>query len=295
MTLDDKPSDPLPETENWVRMSGVSRRAALGGGVAAVGYALAAQPVSAAAITTPADGLTEGMLTFPASAGFAMNAYRAKPANRKNAPVILVVQEIFGVHEWIKDITRRFAQAGYYAIAPDLYQRQGDATKVADIQTLFKTIVSQVPDAQVMSDLDAAAVFAGTDGGNAKKLGVTGFCWGGRITWLYAAHNPALKAGVAWYGRLVGASNQLQTSQPIDHAAKLHAPVLGLYGGLDKGIPVADVEKMQAALKAAGSKSRIRLFPDADHGFLADYRPSFNEAAAKEGWADALGWFKANL
>lgn len=292
---DDTPAAPLPESENWVRMSGVSRRAALGGSAAALGYALAAQPVLANRITTPADGLTEGMITFPASGGFTMNAYRAKPANKTNAPVILVVQEIFGVHDWIKDITRRFAAQGYYAIAPDMYQRQGDPMKAPDIQTLAKTIVSQVPDAQVMADLDAAAKFAGTEGGNAKRLGVTGFCWGGRITWLYSAHNPGLKAGVAWYGRLLGQPNTLQTSHPIDVAAKLHAPVLGLYGDLDKGIPVADVEKMSAALKAANSKSRIRRFADADHGFLADYRPSFNEAAATEGWADALKWFKTYL
>ena len=284
-------TDRLPETENWVRMSGVSRRAALGGGAAALGYALAAQPISAGAITTPADGLDEGMISFPASGGFTMNAYRAKPKGRKNAPVILVVQEIFGVHAWIQDITRRLAAQGYYAIAPDMYQRQGDPTRAPDIQTLFKTIVSQVPDAQVMADLDAAAAFAATDGGNASRLGITGFCWGGRITWLYAAHNPKLKAGVAWYGRLVGQPSELQPAHPIDVAARLHAPVLGLYGELDKGIPLADVEKMTAALKAAGSKSRIEVFPGADHGFLADYRPSFHEAAAKAGWADATEWF----
>lgn len=285
----------LPETENWVRMSGVSRRAALGGGAAALGYALAAQPVMANRIVTPTDGLDAGMITFPASAGFTMNAYRAKPKGKATAPVVIVVQEIFGVHEWIQDITRRFAAAGYYAIAPDLYQRQGDPTKAADIQTLFKTIVSQVPDAQVMADLDAVALFAGTDGGNAKRLGVTGFCWGGRITWLYAAHNPKLKAGVAWYGRLTGQPNALQTSAPIDHAAHLKAPVLGLYGDLDKGIPVADVEAMNAALKAAKSPSFIRRFSEADHGFLADYRPSFHEPSAKAAWADALGWFKRYL
>jgi carboxymethylenebutenolidase len=284
-------TDRLPETENWVRMSAVSRRAALGGGAAAIGYALAAQPVSAGAITTPTDGLEEGMIRFPASGGFSMNAYRAKPKGKANAPVVLVVQEIFGLHEWIRDIVRRFAAAGYYAIAPDMYQRQGDPTTAPDIQTLFKTIVSQVPDAQVMADLDAAAAFAATDGGDAKRLGVTGFCWGGRITWLYSAHNPGLKAGVAWYGRLVGQPTPLQPAHPIDVVAQLKAPVLGLYGDLDKGIPVADVEKMQAALKAAGSSSRILRFAEADHGFLADYRPSFHEASAKIAWAEALGWF----
>jgi carboxymethylenebutenolidase len=284
-------TDRLPETENWVRMSAVSRRAALGGSAAALGYALAAQPVQAAAIRTPDDGLDAGMIRFPASGGFTMNAYRAKPKGKAHAPVILVVQEIFGLHEWIRDIVRRLAAAGYYAIAPDMYQRQGDPTTAPDIQTLFKTIVSQVPDAQVMADLDAAAAFAATDGGDSKRLGVTGFCWGGRITWLYAAHNPGVKAGVAWYGRLVGQPTDLQPKHPIDVAAQLRAPVLGLYGDLDKGIPVADVEKMQAALMAAGSASRILRFADADHGFLADYRPSFHEPSARIAWAETLGWF----
>jgi carboxymethylenebutenolidase len=292
-----QPAEPdrLAETENWVRMSGVSRRAALGGGMAALGYALAAQPVSATAIETSAAGLDEGMISFPASGGFTMNAYRAKPKGVKNAPVVLVVQEIFGLHAWIKDVTRRLAHAGYYAIAPDMYQRQGDPTTAPDIQTLFKTIVSQVPDAQVMADLDAAAVFAGRDGGNAKRLGVTGFCWGGRITWLYAAHNPGVKVGVAWYGRLVGQANALQPLHPIDVVAQLKAPVLGLYGELDKGIPLADVDKMNAALKAAGSASFVRVFPGADHGFLADYRPSFHPESATAAWADATAWFKRFL
>ncbi len=288
-------TDRLPETENWVRMSSVSRRAALGGGAAALGHALAARPVLANRIVTPADGLEAGMIGFPAAAGFKMNAYRARPIGKADPPVVIVVQEIFGVHEWIRDVTRRIAAAGHYAIAPDLYQRQGDPTGAADIETLFKTIVSQVPDAQVMADMDAVAAFAGTDGGNAKRLGVTGFCWGGRITWLYAAHNPRLKAGVAWYGRLKGEPNALQTSAPIDHAARLHAPVLGLYGDLDKGIPVADVEAMNSALEAAKSPSFIRRFPEADHGFLADYRPSFHQPSATAAWADALGWFRRHL
>lgn len=287
--------DRLPETANWVKLSGVSRRAALAGGALAAGYALAAQPVQAQRILTPASGLDEGMVKFPASGGFAMNAYRARPRGGKNLPVVIVVQEIFGLHEWIRDIVRRFAHAGYYAIAPDYYQRLGDPTKVADIQTLVSTIVANVPDAKVMTDTDAAARFAGSDGGNSKRLGITGFCWGGRIVWLYAAHNPALKAGVAWYGRLTGATNPLQPSQPIELAAKLKAPVLGLYGELDKGIPVADVNKMQAALQAAHSPSHLRLFAGADHGFLADYRPSFHPQAAQQGWDDALAWFKRLL
>lgn len=287
-------TDRLPETENWVKSTQIDRRGALIGGVAIAGYALAAQPVEAA-ISTSADGLDAGMTTFPASGGLTMNAYRARPKGKKNLPVIVVVQEIFGVHEWIRDICRRFAKAGYYAIAPDYYQRQGDATRIADIQALVTTIVSKVPDAQVMADTDAAFAFAAKDGGSASRIGITGFCWGGRITWLYAAHNPKLKAGVAWYGRLTGAATPLQPKYPIDLVPAVRAPVLGLYGGLDKGIPVADVERMNAALKAAGKPSSLTVFPQADHGFLADYRPSYNDAAAKEGWAKALDWFKRNV
>jgi carboxymethylenebutenolidase len=283
-------NDRLSETENWVQMTSVDRRAAIFGSVAASAYALAAQPVEAA-IMTPTDGLDAGMVSFPASKGFQMNAYRARPVSKWNLPVILVVQEVFGVHEWIKDITRRFARAGYYAIAPDLYARQGDATKAPDMKTLFETIVSKVPDAQVMADLDALATFTTRDGGAANKLGITGFCWGGRVTWLYAAHNRRVKAGVAWYGRLIGQGNPMQPFHPIDVVPKLRSPVLGLYGGKDKGIPVADVDRMNAALTTAKRPGTIRLYSDADHGFLADYRPSFNPDAAKDAWAQAMGWF----
>jgi carboxymethylenebutenolidase len=284
-------TDRLPETENWVKSTQIDRRHALIGGVAIAGYALAAQPVEAA-IQTAADGLDAGMISFPASGGLTMNAYRARPKGKGNLPVIIVVQEIFGVHEWIRDICRRLAKAGYYAIAPDYYQRQGDATKVADIGTLFTTIVAKVPDAQVMADTDAALAFAARDGGSGTRFGITGFCWGGRITWLYAAHNPRLKAGVAWYGRLAGSGNPLTPKQPIELIPAMRAPVLGLYGALDKGIPVADVDKMNAALKQAHKPSALIAYPQADHGFLADYRPSYNEAAAKDGWAKALAYFK---
>lgn len=285
--------DRLSEEENWVALSGVQRRALLGGGAAALGYALAARPVAASTITTPADGLVAGMVEVPAG-DIAMRAYRARPEGRRRAPVLLVVPEIFGLHEWIQDVTRRFARAGWYAIAPDPFQRQGDPTQVADMKTLVSTIIAKVPDAQVMADLDRTLAFAAGDGGNADKPGITGFCWGGRITWLYAAHNPRLKAGVAWYGRLTGATNALQTSQPIALVDRLKAPVLGLYGTRDKGIPVSDVEQMNDALKAVKSKSVIRLF-DADHGFLADYRPSYDAAAAAAAWADALAWFRRYL
>jgi carboxymethylenebutenolidase len=284
----------LDENENWVRSTQLDRRAAMTGTAAIVGYALAAQPVSAAAITTDTGGLEAEMVSFK-TGGIMMGAYRAKPKGKPGAPVIIVIQEIFGVHEWIRDIVRRLAKAGYYAIAPDLYQRQGDATKVTDFKLLIGNIVSKVPDAQVMGDLDALTAFVGGDGGNAKKIGITGFCWGGRITWLYAAHNPKVKAGVAWYGRVIGKPTELQPKNPIDRVSQLAAPVLGLYGALDKGIPVADVETMNAALKGANKRSQIKLFTGADHGFLADYRPSYNAEAAKQGWADALGWFKRYL
>ena len=284
----------LPDTENWVRTTGVDRRAALAGGAALVGYALAAQPVSATTVTTPTTGLDAGMVTVPTN-GLAMNAYRARPVGIAHAPVILVVHEIFGLHEWIRDIVRRLAANGYYAIAPDLYQRQGDATKVADIRALVTGIVAKTPDAEVMTDLDATLAFAGHEGGKSDHAGITGFCWGGRITWLYAAHNPRLKAAVAWYGPLAGDPTPLKPKSAIDVAGVVRTPVLGLYGGLDKGIPAADVERMRAALNKAHKQSSITVFPQADHGFLADYRPSYNEAAAHDGWAGALGWFKTRL
>jgi carboxymethylenebutenolidase len=292
--MSDEFPERLTENQNWVRSTQVSRRAAIAGTAAFAGYALAVQPVSAATITTDADGLDAGMVTFP-TGKLRMNAYRARPAGKRNLPVILVVQEIFGLHEWVKDMCRRYAKAGFYAIAPDLYQRQGDATKVTDFKVLIGDIVAKVPDAQVMSDLDAAAKFAGTDGGNAAKLGITGYCWGGRITWLYAAHNPKLKAGVACYGRMIGKPTELQPKNPIDVVAAINAPVLGLYGALDKGIPVADTATMLAALKAARKPSKIHVFEGADHGFLADYRPSYNEAAAKQGFAEGLDWFRRHL
>ena len=255
------------------------------------GFALAVEPVTAATITTDTQGLTAGEVKIPVKDG-EIPGYRAMPAKGKNFPTVLVVQEIFGVHEHIKDICRRFAKAGYLAVAPEMYARQGDVANIKDIGEIIKTVVSKVPDAQVMSDLDAAAKWAAANGGNANKLGVTGFCWGGRIVWLYAAHTPNLKAGVAWYGRLTGAPSELTPKQPIDVAGQLKAPVLGLYGGKDQGIPLDQVEKMREALKAAGSKSQIHVYPDAQHGFHADYRPSYSEADAKDAWGRMMAWFK---
>jgi carboxymethylenebutenolidase len=220
-------------------------------------------------------------------------AYRAMPDKGGPFPVVLVVQEIFGVHEHIKDICRRLAKLGYLAVAPEMYARQGDVSKETDIQKIIAEVVSKVPDEQVMSDLDATVAWAKKSGmGDTAKLAVTGFCWGGRIVWLYAAHNPNLKAGVAWYGRLVGMADDLHPKHPLDLAAELKAPVLGLYGGADTGIPNDTVEKMQKALKDAGKPSEIVLYPDTPHGFHADYRPSYRKDKAEDGWKRMAAWFK---
>jgi len=258
----------------------------------ATGFALSVQPVSAEAIHTDATGLEAGEVKVPVKDG-TIPAYRAMPDKGGPFPTVLVVQEIFGVHEHIQDLCRRLAKAGYYAIAPDLYARQGDPSKISDIQELIKTIVSKVPDAQVMSDLDATEAYAKSTGkADTAKLAVTGFCWGGGIVWLYAAHNPALKAAVAWYGPIDRPRNELQPKYPIDLAADLKAPVLGLYGGADTGIPVESVERMRAACKAAEKTCEIVIYPDTPHGFNADYRPSYRAEAAKDGWAKMLAWFK---
>ncbi|HEU5294474.1 MAG TPA: dienelactone hydrolase family protein [Burkholderiaceae bacterium] len=261
------------------------------------GFAAAVLPVVAqTTIKTDTSGVTAGEVTIPVG-DFKMPAYRAAPAGKTNAPVMLVVSEIFGVHEHIADVARRFAKAGYFAVAPELFVRQGDAGSYGEISKLIAEVVSKVPDAQVMGDLDATTVWAKGQGADTSKLGVTGFCWGGRITWLFDAHNPGVKAGVAWYGRLVGTSNQLTPTNPIDLTGKLNGPVLGLYGGADQGIPQDSVEKMKAALAsgdAAAKKSEFVVYPDAPHAFHADYRSSYRKEAAEDGWKRCLAWFKAN-
>jgi carboxymethylenebutenolidase len=258
----------------------------------AAGFALATQPVSADTITTDTKGLEAGEVKVTVKDG-EIPAYRAMPATGGPFPVVLVVQEIFGVHVHIQDICRRLAKLGYFAIAPELYARQGDVSGLKNIPDIIK-IVSKVPDAQVMSDLDATVAYAKGAKGDTAKMGVTGFCWGGRIVWLYSAHNPNLKAGVAWYGRLVNPPDDLHPKNPIDLVDSLKAPVLGLYGAKDGGIPVPTVEKMQAALKAAGKPCEIVLYPDTPHGFLADYRESYTKVAAEDGWKRMLAWFKTN-
>jgi len=258
----------------------------------AVGFALAVRPVSAQTMTTDAAGLNTGEVKIPVVDG-QIPAYRAMPATGGPFPVVLVVQEIFGVHEYIQDICRRFAKLGYLAVAPQLYARQGDVSQIPDVQEIIGKVVSKVPDTQVMADLDAAVDWAVKSGkGDVNRLGITGFCWGGRMVWLYAAHSPRLKAGVAWYGRLVGQASDLTPKHPIDLATKLKAPVLGLYGGSDAGIPIDTIDRMRKALQAAGSSSQIIVYPDTPHGFHADYRPSYRKQQAQDGWKRLQDWFK---
>ncbi|HEY1706802.1 MAG TPA: dienelactone hydrolase family protein [Rhizomicrobium sp.] len=273
----------------------VSRRTFAATGLV-TGFTLATGPLNAATIVTDTNGLDAGEVQVPVSDG-KIPAYRAKPAGAKHLATIVVVQEIFGVHEHIKDLCRRLAHTGYYAIAPSLYARQGDPGKydMAHVMDLVKDVVAKVPDAEVMSDIDSTVAFAAGDGADDSRLGITGFCWGGRIVWLYTAHSPKIRAGVAWYGPLTGTDNDLRPHTAIELAAQVKAPVLGLYAGLDQNIHAADIDAMQKALAAAGNtKSRIDVFPDAQHGFNADYRPSYNEADAKEGWSRMLGWFRDN-
>ncbi len=258
----------------------------------AAGFALAVQPICAQVISTDTKGLVAGEVKIPVKDG-EIPAYRAMPTTGENFPVVLVIQEIFGVHEHIQDVCRRFAKLGYLVIAPEMFARQGDVSQLTDIQDIISKVVSKVPDAQVMSDLDATVAWAEKSSkGNINKLGITGFCWGGRIVWLYAAHNPEVKAGVAWYGRLVSESKSLTPKHPVDIASELKVPVLGLYGGSDDGIPVKTVEQMREALKAGNSGSEIIVYPDTPHGFYADYRPTYRKEQAQDGWKRLLAWFK---
>jgi carboxymethylenebutenolidase len=262
-----------------------------------VGYTAAAGDIMAqTAVKTSSEGLKTGEIMVEVN-GFKVPAYMAAPAGKTNLPVVLVIQEVFGVHEYIADTARRFAQMGYLAIAPELYARQGDPSKYNVIADLIKDVVSKVPDAQVMADLDGMVKWAAANGGGVNKLAITGFCWGGRITWMYAAHNKAVKAGVAWYGRLEGAANPLSPTNPVDLVGSINGPVLGLYGGADTGIPQASIDKMKAALatgSAAAKKSEFVVYDGAPHAFHADYRPSYRKEAAEDGFKRALAWLKAN-
>ena len=277
--------------------AGSTRRTALKVALG-VGYAAAAVPVMAqTAIKTPDTGLTAGTIKYTVD-GFEVSAYRAAPEDKTNLPVILVIQEIFGVHDYIADTCRRLAKLGYLAIAPELFARQGDPRKFTEISQLQSELVSKVPDAQVLKDLDGALAWAGANGGDVSRAGITGFCWGGRITWLYAATGK-VKAGVAWYGRLEGTTNANQPKHPADIAGDLTAPVLGLYGGQDQGIPLDSVDAMKHELQtaakagnAAAAASSFHIYPDAGHAFHADYRPSYRKDAAEDGWKRMQDWFK---
>jgi carboxymethylenebutenolidase len=270
-------------------------------GTIGTGFALAVRPISASTITTSAEGLDAGDIRIPTPTG-PIPGYRAAPAKHKGKlPIVLVVHEIFGVHEHIKDVCRRVAKLGALAVAPELFVRQGDVSKLSDFKEIMSKVVSKVPDAQVLGDLDAAAAWAkASGGGDATRVGITGFCWGGRIVWLYAAQSPTsgtLKAGVAWYGRLTGDKDALHPRYPMDVAATLRAPVLGLYGGQDQGIPLASVEEMRKALAAGGAASKtsqIHVYPEAGHAFFADYRPSYRPAEAADGWSRLVAWLKTH-
>ncbi len=257
------------------------------------GFAAAVRPITAATITTDSSGLVAGEVEIP-TGDVRIPAYRAMPSAGASFPTVLVVQEIFGIHEHIKDLCRRLAKTGYLAVAPYLYAREGDVSNLTEIPEIYARVVSHVPDAQVMSDLDATVAWAGKNGGDTSRLFATGFCWGGRTVWLYAAHSNALKAGAAWYGRVIGNPTALQPRNPVDVAGELKAPVIGLYGGKDAGISLESVELMRSALKAADKPSEIHVYPEAQHGFNADYRPSYDPAAAKDAWSKMLAFFEAS-
>ena len=289
--------DLIRDAESLLGKTGVSEgvdrrdflKAAIGTGFAAAALPVAAQTV----IKTDTAGLTAGVIQLNVN-GQNVPVYRAQPEGKTNLPVILVISEIFGLHEHIADVARRFAKQGYLALAPDLFIRQGDPTRVTSIAELQKGIIANTPDAQVFTDLDAVVAWAKANGGNADKIAITGFCWGGRITWLYAAHNPSIKAGVAWYGRLMGDSTPNFPRHPIDVAGTLSVPVLGLYGGKDTGISQVSIEVMKAALAKGPNKSTFVIYPNSGHAFHADYRASYVEADAKDGWGRTLAWFRQN-
>ena len=256
------------------------------------GLTLATERVEAQAIRTDTAGLVAGEVRIPVAGG-EIPAYRAMPDGAGPFPIVLVAEEIFGVHEYIKDICRRLAKQGYVAVAPELFARIADVSAMTDVQQIVREVVSKLPDAGVMADLDATAAWAAASSkGDANKLAITGYCRGGRDVWLYAAHNPRLKAGVAWYGAVGGSTSDLKPKTAGEAAVEIKAPVLGLYGGADTGIPIADVERARDAARAAGKTVEIVVFPDAPHAFHADYRPSYRREPAEQGWARMLAWFK---
>ncbi len=282
------------DIEGMTKAAPLSRREFMTAAAAtAAGYTLAAGPVRADAIKTDAAGLVAGEVKIPVPGG-EMPAYFARPEGVSNPPVILVAMEIFGLHEYIKDVVRRLAKLGAFAVAPDYYFRKGvDLTKITDFKELMP-IVNAKPDAELVSDLDATVDWAKAQGGDASRLGMIGFCRGGRSVWIYAAHSTALKAGVAFYGSLVDPQNPLWPKSPIELAPEMKAPVLGLYGDADQGIPVSQVQEMKAALKAAGKTAEFKIYPGAPHAFHADYRPSYRKEAAEDAWNRMVEWFKTH-
>jgi carboxymethylenebutenolidase len=283
-----------PEIDSLVPHVPFNRRTFIKAAVGS-GFAACMMPVSAQTIITDSEGLEAGPVGFKAADGTLVPAYRAQPKGKTNLPVIIVIHEIFGVHEHIADVCRRFAKLGYLAVAPDLYVREGDASKFPSMQQLNDQIVSKVPDDQVLSDIDSTVAWAGEHGGDLRRLGITGFCWGGRITWLYAERNPHLRAAVVWYGRVVGAKTANNPANPLDLAANLKAPVLGLFGKLDQSIPQDSLEQMKQAIAtgpAVARGSQIVVYDDAPHAFFADYRPSYRKADAEDGWKRTLAWFR---
>jgi len=257
-----------------------------------MGFALAVRPIGGQTITTDTKGLIAGEVQIPMADGKMVPAYRARPNGSGRFATVLVVQEIFGVHEHIKDLCRRLAKSGYMAVATELFARQGDVSRIENVQEIIDKVVSKVPDSQVMSDLDSTVAWAAKNNGSSDRLAITGFCWGGRIVWLYAAHNPKLIAGAAWYGRLEGEKNAMTPNNPLDYAALLKAPIIGFYGGKDTGIPQESIERMRAALMVVGDFSQINVYPEAQHGFNADYRPSYKKDDAQDAWQKMLAWFK---
>lgn len=288
-------SGPSPEFDSLVPGTAFSRRTFLVSTLGA-GFALSVRPVMAqTVISTDTSGLIASEVKIPVADG-SIPAYVAKPATGNLFPTILVIQEIFGVHEHIKDICRRLAKQGYLAIAPELYARQGDPRSYSNVQELITRLVSKIPDRQVISDLDACVAWA-QDNAGSGRVGITGFCWGGRITWLYAAHNPMIRAGVAWYGRISGPVSAMNPENPIDAGKKLFGPVLGLYGGQDAGIPLDTVDNLRQVLAEGSVESRASLivvYEKAPHAFHADYRPSYRKEEAEDGWKRLLSWFKQN-
>jgi carboxymethylenebutenolidase len=286
-------TDPMPTSDiiGLTRTAPLSRRGFMtASAAAAAGYTLAAGPVRADVIKTSTEGLAAGDVKIPVADG-EMSGYRAAPAGVAHPPVVIVAMEIFGLHEYIKDVTRRLAKLGAFAVAPDYYFRKGDLAKITDMSQLLP-LVNGKPDAELLSDLDSTVAWAKSQGADTGRLGIIGFCRGGRTVWEYAAHSSDLKAGVAFYGTLVDPPNPLWPKSPTQLAPEMKAPVLGLYGGADQGISAAQIDAMKTALAANHKAADFKIYPGAPHGFHADYRPSYRKDAAEDAWQQMQAWLK---